>query len=106
VHRAVEIVYEHPGLNAILIIALLGKFNFLFPSLMGAVMLSWMWLADVDGEKFKSQIAIISVELVEGRDLAHEGWSRDAAKFQQYMLLIAEVRKPHSLAIETWQLEI
>lgn len=106
VHCAIEIVYEHPGLDSVLVSAILGIFEFLFPSLMGAVMLSWMWLADVDGQKLEARVAIIPVEFVEGRDLAHERRSSDTAEFQQYMFFVAEVRKPHSLSLETRQFEV
>jgi hypothetical protein len=73
---------------------------------MGTVIFARVWLTDVDGQERKIQIAIISVELVEGRDLAHERRSNDTAEFQQYMFLVAEVRKPDSLSLETRQLEV
>ena len=106
VHRAIEIVYQHLCLDSVLVSALLRIVEFLFPSLMGSVTLPWMRLAHVDGQKLEARVAIIPVEIVEGRDLAHERRSSDTAKFQQYMFLVAEVGKPHSLSLETQQLEV
>lgn len=101
VDRAIEIVYEHSGSDSILVSALLGVFEFLFPSLVRNVMLSWMWLADIDGQKLEGRVAIIPVKFVEGRNLAHERGSRDTAEFEEHMLSATKCGKANPVTIET-----
>jgi hypothetical protein len=43
-------------------------------------------LANVNGKKLESFVVIAPTEFIQGRDLAHKRWSRDAAKLEQHML--------------------
>jgi len=64
VHGAVKVVHEHRVLDPILLSTIPRELELLLPGSVETVMFAWVWLADVDGEKLKTLISIVSVEFV------------------------------------------
>ena len=98
--KRIQVVDQHGVLNAVLSLAVPSVLQFLLPVPMGSVVFARVWLAHVNGKKLKSLFLEAFVESVEGRDLAHEGGSGDASKFQQDMLFAAELRQANLFSLQ------
>ena len=91
VRGAFDVVHQHQRLNPILHSTIACEFDFLLPVLMLTIMFPWVRLAHVEREKLEPLISIPSIQLVEGRDLAHKRRSGDAAELKQYVLAAAKI---------------
>jgi hypothetical protein len=62
--------------------------------------------AYVNRKELEALVTVVLVELVEGRDLAHKGWSGDTTEFQEHVFLAAELREAYTISVERRELEI
>lgn len=85
-HGTTEIVHKQFGLNPILFPTILRELELLLPALVRAIIFAWVGFTNVYCQKLKPFVAIAYLELVEGRDLAHERRSSNAAELEEDML--------------------
>jgi hypothetical protein len=100
VHGPSQIINQKGILNTILLSAITGIPEFLFPALVRAVVLSRVWFPHIDREKLEAPVSELCIELIEGRDLAREGRSSNASKLQEHMFVGTKLRKANALSLE------
>jgi hypothetical protein len=70
------------------------------------VTLTRVWLPDVDGEELEALALVLTLELIEWRDLADEGRSSNGAVLQDDIPLAPELRQCDVFAFKRYQIEV
>ena len=105
-HGAIEIVHQQLVLNAVLLPAIFGELQLLFPRCMRRIVFPRVGLSYINRQELESTLLIIFVKLIQRRDLADEGRSRNAAEFQQHVLCAAKLRKADSFPFDSSELKV